>query len=315
MKITFLDTKTVGDVPNLDRLQELGTFTRFATTTPAEVMDRIKEQDVVITNKVVIDRAAMEAASQLKLICVAATGMNNVDTECAEQQGITVKNVKGYSTDSVAQVTWAMILSLLQRPRSFSRYVYSGEYSQSDIFAHFEPPFWQVAGKRLGIIGLGTIGQQVARIGEAFGAKVVYYSTSGQHDHAQYERLSLEDLLASSDVVSIHAPLNEKTENLLRYEQLTQMQSHALLINTGRGGIVNEPDLARAINEELIGGAGIDVFTQEPIPSDHPYLSVKYPDRLLLTPHLAWASVEARTTLIEGVCENIKSFLSNNLHV
>ena len=310
MKITFLDTKTVGDMPNLDRLQEFGTLTQYATTAPSEVVDRVKDQDIVITNKVVIDRATMEAAPQLKLICVAATGMNNVDVEYAEQQGITVKNVKGYSTDSVAQVTWSLILSLLQRSRAFSQYVYSGEYSQSDIFTYFEPPFWQVAGKRLGIIGLGTIGQQVARIGEAFGAKVVYYSTSGQHDHAQYERLSLEDLLASSDVVSIHAPLNKKTENLLRYEQLTQMQSHALLINTGRGGIVNEPDLARAINESLIGGAGIDVFTQEPIPSDHPYLSVKYPDRLLLTPHLGWASVEARTTLIEGVCENIQDFLA-----
>ena len=310
MKITFLDTKTVGNVPNLDRLQEFGTLTQYTTTAPSEVVDRVKDQDIVITNKVLIDRATMEAAPQLKLICVAATGMNNVDVEYAEQQGIAVKNVKGYSTDSVAQVTWSLILSLLQRSRAFSQYVYSGEYSQSDIFTYFEPPFWQVAGKRLGIIGLGTIGQQVARIGEAFGMEVIYYSTSGRHDHAQYERRSLQDLLATSDVISIHAPLNEKTENLLRYEQLLQMQPHALLINTGRGGIVNEPDLARAINEDIIGGAGIDVFTQEPIPSDHPYLSVKYPNRLLLTPHLGWASVEARTTLIEGVCENIQDFLA-----
>ena len=310
MKITFLDTKTVGDVLNLDRLQEFGTLTQYATTAPSEVVDRVKDQDIVITNKVVIDRATMEAAPQLKLICVAATGMNNVDVEYAEQQGVAIKNVKGYSTDSVAQVTWSLILSLLQRPKEFSQYVYSGEYSQSDIFTYFEPPFWQVAGKRLGIIGLGTIGQQVARIGEAFGMEVIYYSTSGQHDHAQYERRSLQDLLATSDVISIHAPLNEKTENLLRYEQLQQMQPHALFINTGRGGIVNEPDLARAINEDIIGGAGIDVFTQEPIPSDHPYLSVKYPNRLLLTPHLGWASVEARTTLIEGVCENIQDFLA-----
>ena len=309
MNLTFLDVKTIGEVPNLKKLQEFGKLTQYQTTAPSEVTERIRNQQIVITNKVVIDQAAMEAAPTLKLICVAATGMNNVDLEYAEQQGITVKNVKGYSTDSVAQVTWSMILSLLQRPGEYSHYVHSGEYSQSDIFTHFDPPFWQVAGKRLGIIGLGTIGQRVARIGEALGMEVVYYSTSGQHDHARYQRLSLEDLLTTSDVVSVHAPLNEQTEDLLRYAQLQRMQPHALLINTGRGGIVNEPDLARAMDEEIIGGAGIDVFTQEPLPADHPYLQVKHPERLLLTPHLGWASVEARTTLVEGIYQNIKNFL------
>ena len=310
MNITFLDSKTVGDLPNRARLRDFGTLTLHETTSADQIAERLRGQQVVITNKVVIDRQAMEQADALQLICVAATGMNNVDTDYAQQKGIVVKNVSGYSTPSVAQLTWTLILTLLQRPAHFNEFVHSGDYARHDIFTYFDPPFSEVAAMRLGIIGLGTIGQRVAEIGRAFGAEVVYYSTSGQHDHADYQRLSLDELLSTSDIVSIHAPLTAHTENLLTLAHLQQMKPHALLINTGRGGIVSEADLAQAIDQELIGGAGVDVFVQEPIPEDHPYLQVKHPERLLLTPHLAWASVEARTRLIDGVYENIREFVA-----
>ena len=314
MNITFLDRKTVGDLPNVARLGDFGSLTLYETTAPDQVAERLQGQQIVITNKVVIDREAMAAADALQLICVAATGMNNVDTAYAKQQGITVKNVSGYSTASVAQHTWAMILTLLHRPAHFNAFIYAGDYSRHDIFTYFDPPFGEINHQRLGIIGLGAIGRQVAAIGRAFGAEVVYASSrpetaSGKSKHADYRRLSLDELLSTSDIVSIHAPLTDHTKNSITYTQLRQMPDHALLINTGRGGIVNEADLAKAIDEEIIGGAGIDVFTQEPIPEDHPYRRVKRQDRLLLTPHMAWSGTEARMRLIEGVYENIREFI------
>ena len=311
MNLAFLDTKTVGELPELAGLHEFGTLTLYDTTSPDQTAERMRGQPVIITNKVVIDQAIMEQADALRLICVAATGTNNVDTAYADQKGIVVKNVSGYSTASVAQLTWTLILTLRQRPAHFNRFVCSGEYSRHDIFTYFDPPFRELKGQRLGIIGLGTIGQQVAAIGQAFGAEVAYYSTSGKHDHPDYLRLSLTELLETSDLVSIHAPLTAQTENLITEAELRKMPPHALLINTGRGGIVNEEDLARALDENVIAGAGVDVFTQEPLPAEHPYLRIKNQERLLLTPHLAWASVEARTRLIEGVCENIRTFLKD----
>lgn len=313
MNITFLDRKTLGDVPNLDQLNELGKVTLHDTTSPEQVVERLRGQQVAITNKVVLDRAILDQLPDLRLICVAATGTNNVDTDYARQQNIQVRNVQGYSTPSVVQVTWTLILTLLQRPQHFNDFVYGGAYARHDIFTYFDPPFGEVAGKRLGIIGLGTIGKQVAEVGMALGAEVAYVSSppkasSESPAHPNYVRLSLEELLTTSDIVSIHAPLTEDTKDMIAYEELKKMPDHALLINTGRGGIVNEADLARAIDEELIGGAGVDVFTQEPLPADHPYLKVKHQDRLLLTPHLAWASAEARTRLLDGVCKNIREF-------
>ena len=313
MNLVFLDSKTVGEVPNVSRLRNFGQLTLYATTAPDQVVERLRGQQVVITNKVPIRRDALEQTEGLRLICVAATGTNNIDNEYAKEKGIVVKNVSGYSTASVAQHTWAMILTLLQRPAHFNRFVYSGAYARHDIFTYFDPPSWEIAGKRLGIIGLGTIGQEVATIGQAFGAEVVYYSSSGQHNHPSYQRLSLEELLSTSDIVSVHAPLNERTKHLISYEQLQQMPDHALLINTGRGSIVRETDLARAIDEGAIGGAGIDVFAQEPLPENHPYRRVKNQDRLLLTPHMAWASVESRTRLMDEVYENIQEFVQRQV--
>lgn len=310
MNIVFLDIKTIGQVPNLDTLEQLGEFTGYQTTNPDQTADRIKEADIVITNKVVLNDELIREADKLKLICVAATGMNNIDLSAAEDQGIQVKNVADYASKSVAQGTFALLLHLLYKIPYYDNYVKSGEYSESDIFTNVEREYREIDGMRFGIIGLGNIGGQVALIAEAFGAEVVYYSTSGKNTDQPYRRLELEELLETSDIVSIHAPLNENTANLLDYNHLKFMKPSALLINTGRGGIVNEPDLARALDEDIIGGAAIDVFEKEPMDRESPFMNVKKKEKLVLTPHMTWASIEARTSLIDGVRKNIEEYLA-----
>jgi len=308
LRIVFLDIKTIGEVPNLDKLKQLGTFKSYPVTKPDQTAERIKDADVVITNKVVLDKPLIDEAKNLKLICVAATGMNNIDRTSAEKNGVKVKNVAGYASDSVAQGTFAMILHLMYNLPEYDHYIKSGEYSKSEIFTNQDRSYRELKNKRFGIIGLGNIGSRVAAIAEVFGAEVVYYSTSGKNTEQPYARLELDELLKTSDIVSIHAPLNENTENLISYEQLKLMKRSAFLINTGRGGIVNEQDLAAAIDEDLIAGAGLDVFEHEPINRDNPLLSVKNRSKLVMTPHITWASVEARTELVDGIVQNIKEF-------
>lgn len=310
MNIVFLDAKTVGTPPNLDKLKELGDVTFYPSTRPDQTEERIKDAEIVITNKVVLDEELISKhAGQLKMIAIAATGMNNVDLEAAEKHGVTVKNVAGYATDSVAQSTFSMLFRLMQDLEYYDQYIKSGEYSKSEIFTNQDRPFHELKGKRFGIIGLGTIGQKVAEIAEVFSAEVAYYSTSGKNTNQPYKRLELDELLQTSDVVSIHAPLNEKTDNLIVYNQIKKMKKSAILINTGRGRIVNEYDLAKALDEELIAGAALDVFEQEPMSEDNPLLKVQNSSRLLILPHITWSSVEARTELIDGVYANIREFV------
>lgn len=275
MKIVFLDARTLGDVPNLGELNALGQTILHPDTQLEQVAERIQGAEVVITNKVKVTREAMVSTPTLKLICVAATGTNNVDLTAAHELGIQVKNVKGYSTDSVAQQTFALLLALLNSTAYYDDYVKTGEYSNERIFTHLGRPYWELNGKRFGILGLGEIGRQVARIALAFGAEVVYFSASGQEYNVIYERLELDEFLKTCDVISIHAPLSAETENLLNYARISQMKPTALLLNTSRGGIVNEADLAKALDDELIAGAAIDVFTQEPIPATHPYMQLQ----------------------------------------
>ena len=290
-------------------LEQFGEVAYYATTSRAQTMERVKDAGVVITNKVVLDRGIIEQCVNLKLICVAATGTNNIDKVAAQERGIAVKNVTGYSSNSVAQGTFALVLHLLNNIPYYDEYVKQGAYSRSDIFTHLEKPFWELNGKRFGIIGLGQIGRQVAKIAKAFEMEVVYYSASGQNTQQPYLRLELEELLRTSDIVSIHAPLNGYTSNLINYNRLRLMKKSAILINAGRGGIINEADLARALDEELIAGAGIDVFEKEPINIGNPLLQVRNKEKLALTPHVLWSGMEARTLLIEKVCDNIREFL------
>jgi len=308
MNIVFLDKKTVGNVDNFNLLHKLGNVQVYDHTVPEQVVERCTGKDVIITNKVVINREIMDALPVLKLICVAATGVNNVDIDYARQKGIEVKNVVAYSTDTVAQSTFSMLLFLLNRLSYYDAYVKSGAYARSDIFTHHGPPFWELAGKRFGIIGLGNIGRRVAKIAEGFGMEVVFYSTTGRNNNINYKRFDLTTLLKTSDVVSIHAPLTDSTHNLITYRELKLMKPCAILLNTGRGGIVNEADLARALNEKIIGAAGIDVLEKEPVDPQNPLLKVIDKDKILLTPHIAWASMESRARLIEKVAKNIETF-------
>jgi lactate dehydrogenase-like 2-hydroxyacid dehydrogenase len=309
MKIVILDAKTLGATPNLGDISKFGELTIFESTSSDQRIERIKDADIIITNKVLIDAYVMDHCPDLKLVCISATGMNNVDLVTAEKKGLKVMNAAGYSSGSVAQHTFAMLLQLTNQISYYDQYVKSGKYTQSDIFTHYGPTIFELRNKNYGIIGMGNIGRTVASIAQSFGAHVCYYSTSGKNTGQDFPALNLEELLKTSDIISIHAPLNEKTKNLIGKDQLAMMQSHAILINVGRGGIVNEKELANAIDRRLIGGACIDVFEQEPIDEKNPLLSVQYPERLVLSPHNAWASIEARTRLVEIIMENIKTYL------
>ena len=308
MNIVFLDAQTMGNPPNIDKLHSLGAYTEYALTTPEQVIERLTHADIAITCKVVIDKAVMQQLPNLKLICVAATGTNNIDLEYARQTGVLVKNAANYSTNSVAQATFAMLFQLLNQCNYYDAFVKNGSYSTNNMFTHYGPHVHELAGKYFGIIGLGNIGLKVATIAEAFGCHVSYYSTSGNNKNNTYPSLPLHDLLAQSDVVSIHCPLNDATKNMISAHELKLMKPSSILLNMARGGIVNEGDLANAIDENVLFGACFDVFTKEPVIADNPLLHVKHKERLVLAPHTAWISVEARTTLIEKIAANIISF-------
>lgn len=304
MKIVFLDAATMGDV-SFEPFERLGDFVKYENSTPQEARERVRDIDVLLINKVLVDKELIDSAPNLKLICIAATGVNNIDVEYAASKGIPVRNVAGYSTDSVVQSTFMHILSLVGGGRYFDDSVKSGSYSRSGMFTEPNWNWWELTGKTIGIIGMGNIGKKVAHIAEAFGMKVCYYSTSGTAHCKDYPCLPLDELLAQSDIVSIHAPLNEKTKNLIGAAQLAMMKPTAYLVNMGRGAIVVEADLANAVDEGVIAGAGLDVFVTEPIPEDHPYLKMRHPERMTLAPHVAWASMEARKRLISMMADNI----------
>lgn len=306
-KIVVLDGKTLGNVDYI-KLNEFGQVIYYDMTSEDMITERIKDADIVLTNKVVLKEKNLKEAKNLKLICEMATGYNNIDIDYARKSNIAVTNVAGYSTNTVAQHTFAMLLHLYDNLSYFDEFVKSGNYSNSDMFTNLDVTYNDLCGKVWGIIGLGAIGKRVAKIAQAFGARVIYYSTSGKNTNPDYAQVEFEELLEKSDVISIHAPLNEKTKGLINYDALSKMKKEAVLINVGRGQIVVDADLARAIDEEIIGGAALDVFEVEPIPQDNPLLRVRNKERLLMTPHVAWASEEARKRLFDDLLENISAF-------
>ena len=305
MKITFLDAATLGSDISLEPIARLGELVCWQTSTPAEALERVADCDVLIINKVKVTDGLIDAAKNLKLICEAATGVNNIDIEYAASKGIPVRNVAGYSTESVVQCTFMHILNLAGRLPYYDEKVKSGKYSWSGLFTDVSLPFYELSGKTIGIIGMGTIGRRVAQVAEAFGMKPVYYSTSGTSHCHDYPSLSLEELMAVSDVVSVHAPLNDRTAGLVGARELALMKPHALIVNMGRGGIIDEAALAKAIDDGIIAGAGIDVYSEEPLNVANPLSKVKHQERLSLTPHTAWASVEARNRLVGMIASNI----------
>lgn len=305
--IVILDGKTLGDL-DFKLLEEFGEVTYYDLTKPEEVSERIKDSNIVITNKVVLNENNMKEAKNLEIIAEAATGFNNIDIEYAKSKNIAVANVAGYSTDTVVQHTFATVLHLYDKIAYYDNYVKSLEYSKSGVFTSLDRPFYDLKGKTWGIVGLGAIGRGVAKVAEAFGVNVVYYSTTGKNNNSEYKRVELYELLKDSDIISIHAPLNEKTNGLMNYENMKKMKKSALLVNMGRGPIVVEEDLRKAIDENIIGGACLDVFSVEPLSEDSELLKIKNKEKVVFTPHIAWASVDARERLFNGILENLRAF-------
>lgn len=305
MKITFLDAATVGET-SLSPIAACGDLTAWPTSSPEEAKERVKDCEVLVVNKVKVTEDLLGVAPNVKLVCEAGTGINNIDVKACEKRGIIVRNVAGYSTEPVVQQTFMHILSLLGNGPYFDDAVKSGGYSSSGMFTNVIKPFIEVYGKQIGIIGMGTIGSRVAEVAEAFGMKVVYYSTSGTGHCTRYPCIPLDELMCTSDVISIHAPYNERTAGLIGEKELRMMKPIAIIVNMGRGGIIEEAALAKVIDENVIGGAALDVFVNEPIPFDNPILHTRHPEKFHFTPHIGWASVEARDRLVAAIADNIR---------
>ena len=308
MKIVFLDEYSVCG-RDLSSIKRWGDYTGYETTSPEEVLEKSKDAEIIISNKVVLDAKTIASLPHLRLICVAATGMNNIDLNAAAEHGVEVRNAVGYSTYAVAETTLSSALALLREVTYYDNYFKSGAYASSERIFNFDRPTAQLRGKRWGIIGMGNIGREVARLAEAFGCEVSYYSTSGVERKEAYPSLELDELLRSSDVVSIHCPLNDRTRSLIGAEQLALMKPSAILINVARGGIVDEAALADALNEGRLRGAALDVFTSEPL-RESPLYTLRDPYRLLASPHNAWSPVEAIDRLIGCIEQNIADYVA-----
>lgn len=312
MKIVFLETGTLGKDVSLERFKELGEVTEYDLTLEEQVPERIADADVVIINKLPMNEKTLKDAKNLKLICLTATGTNNIDFPYTNARGLTVKNVAGYSTESVVQHTFALLFYLYEKLPYYDNYVKSEDYAYAPFFCHIEERFHELWGKTWGIIGLGEIGHRVAEVAKCFGCNVIYYSTSGKNNDPVYKRVTLDELLAQSDIVSIHAPLNADTLNLVNADCFKKMKKTAYLLNLGRGPIINEQDLYDALVNDEIAGAATDVLTKEPMSKDNPLIKIKDSKKLLITPHIAWATIEARQRCADRVFENVENFLKDN---
>lgn len=306
MKIVFLDAKTIGDDIDLSGYKELGEVVTYDFSTTEEARERTKDADVIVLNKVEINETSIGEAAHLKLVCVTATGTNNLDKEYLAKRNIPWRNVAGYSTEIVAQHTFALLFYLMEKLRYYDDYVKSERYVEDVSFTHFDHVFHELSGKTWGIIGLGAIGRRVADIAKLFGCHVIYYSTSGKNDQKDYERVSFDELLRTSDIVSVHAPLTPETNGLMNAEAFGKMKPEAIFLNLGRGPIVVEQDLADALKHGQIAAAGLDVLCKEPMAADNPLKEIKDSERLLITPHIAWASIEARTRLMQIILGYIR---------
>jgi len=308
MKIVFLDVKTIGEDIDLSGFDALGEVVKYGFSSSEEIPERIKDADVIVLNKVLVNEQTIGTAEKLKLVCVTATGTNNLDKDYLAKRGIEWRNVAGYSTESVAQHTFALLFYLVEKLNYYDTYVKEEKYVNDTIFTHFAEHFNQIHGKTWGIIGLGNIGRRVADIAKAFGANVIYYSTTGKNNQDGYTRVDFDTLLSTSDIVSVHAPLTAETEGLMNKDAFLKMKPSAIFLNLGRGAIVVEQDLADALNNHQIAAAGLDVLCVEPMNPENPLISIKDSKRLFITPHIAWASVEARTNLMNIILNQIKEW-------
>lgn len=308
MKIVFLDDNSIGTDIDLSGFEVLGEVVRYGSSKPEEVPDRVQDADVVIVNKMEINEQTVGTARNLKLVCVTATGTNNLDKKFLEERNIAWRNVAGYSTECVAQHTFALLFYLLEKMPYYDNYVKSEKYVNDSMFTHFANHFHELGKMTWGVIGLGAIGKRVADLAKAFGCHVIYYSTSGNHTEDAYERVDFDTLLTTSDIVSVHAPLTEQTEHLMNAAAFAKMKHSAIFINVGRGPIVVEADLADALEQGTIAAAGLDVLSVEPMREDNPLRRIKDSERLVITPHIAWAAVETRKRLMEIILQQVKEF-------
>lgn len=313
MKIVMLDRNSIGFDIDVEFFAKLGDFTYYNTMDKESSQEAIKDADVVIFNKTKMNEEMLAKAPDVRLLCVTATGFDNIDLAYAKERGIAACNIKDYSTPAVVQHTFALALSLLEKIRYYDDYVKSGAYSGQAGFSHFEKTYFELQGKTWGIIGLGNIGRGVAKVAEAFGCKVIFYSASGNNTTSDYERVDFDELCAKSDILSIHCPLSDKTRGIMNLDAFRKMKKSAILVNVARGPVVNEEDLYTALTEGMIAAAGLDVLSKEPMDKNNPLGRIKDSEKLIITPHMAWASVEARTRCMEEVYKNIEAFMEGKM--
>lgn len=310
MKIVVMEADSLGEDVDLSIYSELGEVTLYKKSEPNENANRVKDAHIIIANKIVMNEELLKDAKNLKLICLSATGTNNIDFNYMKKRNIAVANVKGYSTKSVVQHTFALLFYVYEKLSFYDQFVKSEDYTKIDVFSCFDKKFNELDGKTWGIIGLGEIGRGVADIAKAFGCKIIYYSTSGKNNNSAYEQVDFDTLLSSSDIISIHAPLNDATKDLINADALNKMKKSAVLLNLGRGPIINEADLADALESGKVAGAGLDVLSVEPMLATNPLIRIKDSTKLIVTPHIAWATVEARTRCVKEIYLNIKAYLN-----
>lgn len=309
MKIAVLERNSVGTDIDVTCFEDFGEVTYYRNTVAADAAEKVKDVDIIIANKAPMNEETLKDAPNVKLICEFATGFDNIDLEYCKKRRIKVANVKDYSTAAVAQHTFALTLYLLEHLPHYDTYVKDGSYGAQDRFSNFDLPFTELAGKTWGIIGMGNIGRMVARIATAFGCKVIFHSVTGKSTCTEYEQVSKDELLAQSDILSLHCPLSDLTRNFIDKEALSKMKKTALLINVARGPVVNNADLYDALESGEIAAAGLDVLEKEPIAADNQLGKIRDSNKLIITPHMAWASVEARERLVNEVYKNIEAFL------
>lgn len=315
MKIVFLDRKSIGEDIDLTEYNKFGQVVIYDYSTDDQIPERVNDADIIVCNKMPINEQTVGKAKNLKLVCVTATGTNNLDKKYLEEKKIAWRNVAGYSTEAVAQHTFALLFYLLEHLSYYDDYVKRDKYVNDRMFTHFEKHFNELSGKKWGIIGLGNIGRRVADIAGCFGASVSYYSTSGKNNNSDYSQVDFDTLLQESDIISIHAPLTDDTLGLIDKSAIDKMKKTAILINVGRGPIIVEKDLAEALDSGKIAAAGLDVLDIEPMSQDNPLRHIKDSEKLIITPHIAWAAVEARQRLMHIIAGQIEEFIQMNSNV
>lgn len=308
MKLVVLERNSVGTDIDVSGFEKFGQVTYYANTLADNTAERVKDADIIIANKVPLNESTLKDAPNVKLICLFATGFDNVDVEYCKNRGIKVANVTNYCTPAVAQHTLLLAMALSEKLAFYDDYVKSGTYSAQERFSNFDKPFGELEGKTWGIVGMGSIGHKVAALAEAFGCQVIFYSASGRSTCTEYERVEFDDLLGRSDILSLHCPLSDRTRNLIDKEAFRKMKKSAILVNVARGPVVNGQDLYYALMAGEIAAAGLDVLEKEPMEKDNPLGKIKDSTKLIITPHMSWASTEARARLVGEVVKNIQAF-------